>query len=61
MARKNNNAGQPNREAQRNRRALRVVTNTNFKRGAVFGPGSENIVRDNQPVIVAVEREKVSA
>ena len=35
MARKNKNAGQPNREAQQKRHSVRVAVNTNFKRSRV--------------------------
>lgn len=48
MARKNSNAGQPNREAQKIRRDIRTTMNANFVRGAVFGPGSTNLVDARQ-------------
>lgn len=58
MPRRNGNAGQPNREAQRTRRALRVQTNVAFRQTfpepeyPVLNPGSDNLqVIDRQPTI----------
>lgn len=54
MPRKNNNAGQLNRAAQKDRRAVRIVndkTHRDFRK--VLGPGSESLVRT--PIIEPVE------
>lgn len=70
MARKNSNAGQPNRAAQIDRRAHRVQVNKAYRRPykdlRVLGPLSENLSpqprkRDLETKVVYVVQEKVSA
>lgn len=60
MPRRNSNAGQPNRVAQMNRRALRVQTKVAYRPDyPVLNPGSDSLVLlDRSNFIV---REKVSA
>lgn len=52
MPRKNNNAGQPNRTAQRERRAVRRDTDQMHRK--VYGPGSPDLVRVVAPIRVGV-------
>lgn len=74
MARKNSNAGQPNRSAQIARRAERRYTNEQFKAyrkpssKPVLGPGSENVldrvygeIITRETFVVLPEQEKVAA
>lgn len=72
MARKNKNAGQPNRAAQMTRHAERRYRNERFKYrksddSRVLGPGSDNLTfvsRSYGELIIRetyVVREKVSA
>ena len=60
MARKNNNAGQPNRVAQVSRRRKRVKTLRDHKGNRmVLGPLSDHLIKTDKPTGELVETTRV--